>query len=102
LAPHASGLLRGTGTNTEPPAAHDEWIEPPVDPDEDGQVAQTLDMAQVFLDRLFDNPALAADIPDGASVVFLPDHDPALAAANRAPGEAMLAAGATAFFARIP
>jgi hypothetical protein len=59
-------------------------------------------MAQVFLAKLFDHPAPIDDIPDGPSVIFLPDDDPDLAAANRAWGEELLAAGATVHFARIP
>ena len=46
-------------------------------------VKRNFEYTQLFTQELLENEALARRIPRGASVYFLPDSDPELAAANR-------------------
>ncbi len=65
------------------------------------RVAQTLDMAQVFLNAVFDDPSLLDEIPDGANVVFVPDDDEQVAAANTAAAARMRQAGKLVYLVRV-
>jgi hypothetical protein len=87
--------------SVQPATVKDEWVEPPDDPEENARVARNLDMAQVFIAKLFENPALLEEIPYGAHLVFLPD-DPAVAAENRAFGKAMQEQGILVHFVDVP
>ncbi len=46
-------------------------------------VKRNFEYTQLFTQELLENEALARRIPRGATVYFLPDSDPELAAANR-------------------
>ncbi len=48
------------------------------------RIAANIDLAFRFLGEAFDEPARLERIPDGASLVFVPDDDPDLAQANLA------------------
>jgi hypothetical protein len=43
------------------------------------RITANIGLAGRFIDSIFENPALLDDIPDGASVIFLPDDDRRLA-----------------------
>ena len=57
------------------------------------QVEGNLDLAEQLIQEHLANPATAADIPHGATVVLLPDDDPALVAANLTTGMAAVQRG---------
>ena len=65
------------------------------------RITANIDLAGRFIDSLFDNPALLDEIPDGASVVILPDDDPRLARMNEEAGRRMQASGKTVRFFRL-
>lgn len=54
---------------------------------------QNLGLVRRFVDAIFDDPSITDGIPEGASVILLPEDDPVLADANRRGGETMAAAG---------
>ena len=57
-------------------------VEAELNMDRDEQVRRNLEHAFDFLDAIIDESARLARIPDGANVVFMPDDDPELRAAN--------------------
>lgn len=61
------------------------------------QTARTIDLAFDFLRDALDDPAVLDRIPDGATVVMLPDDDPGLAAANLRLAERAAAEGKTVY-----
>lgn len=44
---------------------------------------RNLEYLQLFTQEILDNESLARRVPKGASIYFIPDGDPELAAANR-------------------
>jgi hypothetical protein len=44
---------------------------------------KNLELLKLFTQEILMNEALARRVPKGATVIILPDNDPALAAANR-------------------
>ncbi len=65
-------------------------------------VVQNLGLVRRFVDALFTDPSITDDIPEGASVVLLPEDDSELADAHRRWGEAMEDAGKTVRFIALP
>lgn len=65
------------------------------------RIAATLGHAQRFIGAIFDNPALLDEIPEGGSVVFLPEDDPRAAEKSRAAAERMRRAGQRVYLARV-
>jgi Family of unknown function (DUF5647) len=66
---------------------------------------RNLALAFTLADAIVDDPSLLDEIPEGATVVLLPDDDRELAEANRALGLQALDAGANVYFrhiARVP
>lgn len=80
---HPSGLARADDVFSDP-------------------VAENLALIRRFVAALVDDPSITDGIPEGASVVLLPDDDPELADAHRRWGEAMMAAGKTVRFIGLP
>jgi len=56
------------------------------DPEENARVAETLDLFQRWMDRVFDDPTLLGPLPDGAYLIFLPEEDAELSERNRIAG----------------
>lgn len=61
--------------------------------DGDDRIDANLALAERFVAAFLADLSLLDAIPDGATVVFLPDDDPELAELNRSGGEAMREAG---------
>jgi len=62
---------------------------------------RNLTLAFQLADAIVDDPALLEKIPEGATVIFLPDDDPELATANRAMGPAALDRGEDVYFRHV-
>jgi hypothetical protein len=63
----------------------------------DRNLTLSFDLASAIVD----DPALLDEIPEGATVIFLPDDDPELATANRAIGLAALDRGEDVYFRHV-
>lgn len=50
--------------------------------DRDEQFHRNNELFRMFMHQVLDSPKFAQLIPDGADIVFLPEHDPELKAAN--------------------
>lgn len=50
--------------------------------DRDEQFRRNNELFRMFMHQVLDSPKFAQLIPDGADIVFLPEHDPELKAAN--------------------
>ena len=57
------------------------------------RIRKNLELTRRFMRAIFDDPAILDTIPDGASVILIPDDDPELAEANERGGRAMERAG---------
>lgn len=64
-------------------------------------VKRALALAGVFMRQIAANPAIAPTIPDGTTVILLPDNDPELAAYNTKLGMHAIASGANAYFLHV-
>lgn len=72
------------------------------DEERNRRVVKTLDMAQRFLSDIFDDPRLLDAIPEGASVIFIPEDDAETAQRNLAAAERMRRAGKIVHVVRMP
>lgn len=84
-----------------PPFVEDEFGFEPVDAAAGGQFERTLELSERFFDAVFDNPAILDDIPDGASLVFVPDDDSDEAAENIRAAAKMRHAGALVHLVQV-
>lgn len=55
-----------------------------------------------FAAAILDDPALLDTVPDGATVVFLPDDDPAMLESNLRLGTDAARNGANVYFIHVP
>jgi len=69
--------------------------------EENAIVKRALTLTGTFMRQIAANPAIAPTIPDGATVILLPDNDPELAAYNRKLGMHAVDSGANAYFLHI-
>lgn len=69
----------------------------------DAKVAaeRNLALSQAFTRSLLEHPETLDDVPDGATIIFLPSGDPELAAYNRAVGVQRVAEGANVYFKHV-
>ena len=80
----------------------------PVSPDEQPTLDQAtaidrnLVLAGELLQAQLENPELLAEIPNGATLIFNPEADPALAEYNFGLARAALARGANVYLKRVP
>jgi hypothetical protein len=59
----------------------------------EGVVERSIALLSAFTQAIIADPSLGAEIPQGATLVLIPDDDPELAAHNRLLGERAQAAG---------
>ncbi len=79
---------------------------PTVTVDRDPEEIRVLDARDTelhiaFLQGVIDEPGQLDDIPNGATLMLIPDHDPALAAYNRERGWRALLAGDDVYFRHV-
>lgn len=55
-----------------------------------------------FATAILDDPSLLDTVPDGATVVFLPDDDPAMLESNLRLGDNATRNGANVYFIHVP
>ena len=70
-------------------------------PKYDQFVERNLELAERLLVAGFDDPALLEAVPDGATIVLLPDDDPELAAYNLELGLASIRRGRDVYFRHV-
>ncbi len=63
---------------------------------------RNFDFFEAHMLAILDDPTLLDEIPNGATVVWLPDDDPELAAYNRALGEQREREGKIVLYKRVP
>ncbi|MDQ6832787.1 MAG: hypothetical protein M3008_05260 [Chloroflexota bacterium] len=64
-------------------------------------VKRALALMGEFMRQIVANPAIAPTIPDGATIILLPDNDPELAAYNTRLGMHAIDSGANAYFLHV-
>jgi len=64
-------------------------------------VKRALALTGEFMRQIAANPAIAPTIPDGTTVILLPDNDPELAAYNTRLGMHAVDSGANAYFLHV-
>lgn len=69
--------------------------------DQDTLVKKQLNLSRRFTLAIHDNPALLEEIPDGVTLVLLPDDDPAFAEANMEIGLGELRRGKNVYFRHV-
>ena len=65
------------------------------------QFRRNHDLFEMFMLEVLNNPELTEHIPDGASVIFLPENDPELLAANLELAHAKQREGEQVTFVRV-
>ncbi len=70
-------------------------------PEDNAIVKRALALTGAFMCQIAANPSLAPTIPDGATVILLPDNDPELAAYNTKLGMYAVDSGANAYFLHV-
>ena len=69
-----------------------------IDADATSRVNRNIELARRFTLALFEDPAKLDELPDGATLVLLPDDDPDLAESNLQGGIRMVRAGMDVVF----
>jgi hypothetical protein len=64
-------------------------------------IGKNIDLAFRLMQEIIDNPALAAEIPNGATLVMLPPDDPDLARANIELAERLAREGRDVYLQRV-
>ena len=62
---------------------------------------RVLELTSAFIESIAANPAMAPMIPDGATLILVPDNDPELAAHSVSLGMDAIAAGENVYFLHI-
>ena len=70
--------------------------------DERTAADRNLELAFALIQSHLENPDLLQEIPNGATVIFIPEDDPALAEHNFGLARAALARGKNVFLKRVP
>jgi len=69
--------------------------------DRDEQFRRNNELFRIFMHQVLDSPKFAQLIPDGAEIIFLPEHDPELKAANLALAQTLSAEGKKVTFVKV-
>lgn len=72
------------------------------DRDKDERISRNIRLTGVFLQAIFEDPSILANIPEGANVFLVPADDPALAAANVNGAHRARGAGQTVYVHHMP
>lgn len=62
---------------------------------------RVIELTSAFMESIAANPAVAPMIPDGATLILIPDNDPELAAHNVSLGIGAIAAGENVYFLHV-
>lgn len=65
-------------------------------------VSTEMSLLARFMDMVVDDPSIADEIPGGATVFFLPEDDPELAAAEQAAADKAAQAGIKIYVRSLP
>ncbi len=74
---------------------------PTTAPSIEGAAEKNLDLAFDLFEAAFNDPMLLVDVPQGATLVLMPDDDPELFAANIEIGLAALRRGENVYFRHV-
>ncbi len=72
-----------------------------IDAETRSRVNRNIDLARRFTLAIFEAPVTLDELPDGTTLVLLPDHDPDLAESNLQRGSRMVRAGQDVAFRHV-